>query len=164
MRTMRALIGLVGILLGAVGVMKLVDRGVDNLTHTTFWLIGGVIAHDGLLAPVVVVLGVMTVRVLPRWARAPVVGGFVVLGSATIMAIPVLGRFGARADNPTLLDRNYTTGWLVLAALVAAGVVAASWWNRRQLLRVDEHVNPVEPGGHTGADADFPTVTRTGGS
>ncbi|MGA9346420.1 MAG: hypothetical protein WBV37_15040 [Nocardioidaceae bacterium] len=163
MRTTRALIGLAGILLAAVGVMKLVDRGVDNLTHTAVWLIAGVIAHDGLLAPVAVVLGVVTVRAVPQWARMPVVGGFVVLGSATIMAIPVLGRFGARADNPSLLDRNYTAGWLVLAALVAAGVAAASWWNRRQLLRVDEHLMPVPPHGHTGDDADLPTVTRTGG-
>ncbi len=162
MRATRALIGLAGILLAAVGVMKLVDRGVDNLTHTAVWLIAGVIAHDGLLAPVVVVLGVMMVRALPRWARGPVVGGFVVLGSATIMAIPVLGRFGARADNPSLLDRNYTAGWLVLAALVVAGVAAASWWNRRQLMRLEEHLMSAAPEGQT-EDADPPTVARTGG-
>ena len=33
----------------------------------------------------------------------------------TLVAVPVLGRFGARADNPTLLDRDYVAGWLVLA-------------------------------------------------
>jgi hypothetical protein len=40
------------------------------------------------------------------------------------MAVPVLGRWGANADNPTILDRNYTLGWLVVASLVLAGVVA----------------------------------------
>ena len=38
--------------------------------------------------------------------------GGVVLGSLTLLAIPVLGRFGERPDNATLLDRNYTVGWL----------------------------------------------------
>jgi hypothetical protein len=50
--------------------------------------------------------------------------GLLVLGSLTIMAIPVLGRFGARPDNPTLLDRNYTAGWLVVAGLTLVAVLA----------------------------------------
>ena len=45
-----------------------------------------------------------------RGGRAPAVAGLVVLGSVTLLAIPVLGRFGARADNPTLLDRHYGVG------------------------------------------------------
>jgi hypothetical protein len=48
----------------------------------------------------------------------------VVLGTVTLSAVPVLGRFGARADNPTLLDRHYLLGWLVFAVLV--GVVTAA--------------------------------------
>jgi hypothetical protein len=39
--------------------------------------------------------------------------------------VPTLGRFGATADNPTLLDRDYLAGWLVFAAIVVAG--AAVW-------------------------------------
>ena len=50
---------------------------------------------------------------LPRAARAPAVVGFVVLGSVTLLAVPVLGRFGARPDNATLLDRDYVVGWVV---------------------------------------------------
>ena len=42
----------------------------------------------------------------------------VVLATVTVTAIPVLGRFGARPDNLTILPRNYVLGWLVLAALV----------------------------------------------
>ena len=40
-----------------------------------------------------------------------------VLGAVTLLAVPVLGRFGAQPDNPTLLDRAYGPGWLVLAGL-----------------------------------------------
>jgi hypothetical protein len=39
----------------------------------------------------------------------------VVLGTVTLMAVPVLGGWGANADNPTILDRNYPVGWLVVA-------------------------------------------------
>ena len=46
--------------------------------------------------------------------------------AGTTVPHPVLGRFGARADNPTLLDRDYLAGWLVLAALVAVGVAAGT--------------------------------------
>ena len=48
------------------------------------------------------------------------------LVTVTLATVPVLGRFGALPDNPTLLDRPYLAGWSVLAGLVAAGVVAAT--------------------------------------
>ena len=38
----------------------------------------------------------------------------------------MLGRFGARPDNPTLLDRDYLVGWLVLAGVVLLVTVVAS--------------------------------------
>ncbi len=162
MRATRAVIGLVGIVAGAVGVMKLLDLGFENLKDTVIWLVSGVIAHDGLLAPIVVALGVVAVRLVPPWSRTPVVAGFVVLGSATIMAIPVLGRYGARPDNPSLLDRNYVGGWLVLAGLVVVAAALASWWNRRRPAEIDEELVVADNGGHTGDDADVPTVPRTG--
>jgi hypothetical protein len=43
-----------------------------------------------------------------------------------VVAIPVLGRFGARPDNPTLLDRPYLTGWLVVAGLTLGWVLLMS--------------------------------------
>jgi hypothetical protein len=86
------------------------------------WLAGGVVLHDLVLAPLVVLLGVALARVLPGAARGPVVVGAVVLGSVTLLAVPVLGRFGARPDNPTLLDRPYWAGWSLLAALTAVAV------------------------------------------
>jgi hypothetical protein len=46
----------------------------------------------------------------------------------------MLGRFGERRDNPSLLDRNYTGGWLVLATLVALGVFAGAVWSRSRLI------------------------------
>ncbi len=129
----RIALGALGVAAAAYGGWRLLSRqhGSDLVDAVT-WLAGGVLLHDALLAPLVVLLGLGAVRVLPLAARAPAAVGLVVLGSVTLMGVPVLGRFGARSDNPTLLDRDYTAGWLVLAAIIVAAVVAASWWRARR--------------------------------
>ena len=50
----------------------------------------------------------------------------IVLGSITILAIPMLGSFGAKDDNPTLLDRNYWLGWSAIVVLVVVAVAVAA--------------------------------------
>jgi hypothetical protein len=126
MRVLRAVLALAGLAVAGYGGWLLVDTGLDNLRATLTWLVGGVIAHDALLAPATIGVVSVASRFLPTWLRGPATVGLVVLGTVTIAAIPVLGRFGARADNPTLLDRNYVAGWLVLAGVVLIGVVAAA--------------------------------------
>jgi hypothetical protein len=118
-------LGALGVLGGGYGAWLVLSRGHD-LLNLVLWLAGGVVLHDGVLALVVLVVGTIAVRLLPQAAKAPAVVGAIVLGSVTLAAVPVLGRFGARSDNATLLDRNYTVGWLAFAGLVLVGVVAAS--------------------------------------
>jgi len=118
----RALLAAIGVLVAGYGALLLADDGLGDLIATALWLAGGVLVHDLVLAPLTLLVGALAVRVLPSVARAPAAVGAVVLGSVTLLAVPVLGRFGARADNPTLLDRPYGTGWLVLAGLVLLGV------------------------------------------
>jgi hypothetical protein len=86
-------------------------------------LAGVVVAHDGLLAPLVVLVGAAAARALPTWTRRAALVVIVVLGPLTLLALPTLGRFGAKGDNPTLLDRPYVAGWLAVTGLVL--VVAA---------------------------------------
>ncbi|MFC6344016.1 hypothetical protein ACFP8W_18700, partial [Nocardioides hankookensis] len=93
------------------------------------------------------VLGAVLVLLLPRAVRGPAVVGLVVLGSVTLLAVPVLGRFGARPDNATLLDRHYTAGWLVLAAVVLVAVVVASVLRSRRGDGDEGGVDGAGPGG-----------------
>ncbi|PFG34280.1 hypothetical protein [Sanguibacter antarcticus] len=120
MRLLRVLILAAGLVIGAVGAVHLVEGGLTNLVAASTWLLGGVVVHDAIIAPLVIALGALVATLLPRWARAPAASAAVVLGTMTLVAVPVLGRFGARSDNPTLLDRPYGTGWLVFAGLVLA--------------------------------------------
>ncbi len=132
MRAVRGLLGVAGIALVLVGVYHLLGTDLPDLVNAALWLGGGVLVHDAVLAPLVVLLAFLVLPRLPGWSRAPAVAGFVVLGSVTLLAIPVLGRFGARADVPSLLNRPYGVLWLVFAALVVAVVVAAALLLRRR--------------------------------
>jgi hypothetical protein len=122
-----------GVALTAYGGWLLVTRqDPDRLVDVGVWLAGGVVLHDLVLAPAVVLCGLALARRVPWAARGPVVVGAVVLGPVTLLAVPVLGRFGARPDNPTLLDRPYWAGWLLLVAVTAACVAAVVVVRSRQ--------------------------------
>lgn len=121
MRTRAALVA-VGVLVGAYGAWLLLSRqDPGQLASAALWLALGPLLHDVLLSAVVVVVAALGAWLLPRSWWAPATVALVVIGTVTVAAVPVLGRFGARPDNPTLLDRNYLLGWLVLTGLVLAG-------------------------------------------
>jgi len=121
----RALVGALGVGAGTYGVVLLLDLGPDDLRAAAIWLVGGVVLHDGVLAPLTIAVCFLVARAWRGRIPAPVVVGVVVLATITVVAVPVLGRFGARPDNPTLLDRNYVLGWLGIATLTVVAVVAA---------------------------------------
>ena len=129
----RLAIGAVGLLAGLYGAYLLLSRqDHDQLLSAAIWLGAGVVLHDFVLAPLVLGVVFVGARLVPAGLRAPAVAGLVVLGTATLFALPVLGRFGERPDNPSLLNRHYGIGWLVLAGLVLLAVAAGGWWARRR--------------------------------
>ena len=141
--TARLALGGVGVLIGLYGVFRLLELGWDNLVATVVWLAGGVVLHDAVLAPLVVVVCALAVLALRSRAwRAAAAGGLVVLGTVTLTAVPVLGRFGAKADNPTLLDRPYVVGWFLLVVLVVLGTVLAGWSAARRESVTDPEPDP----------------------
>jgi hypothetical protein len=131
MRTTRIVLGLIGVAAAVQGIRLLLAQGGDNLWAAATWLVGGVILHDAVLGPLMILLATGAALALRRQLPSAVIVGMVVLGTVTVVAIPVLGRFGARADNATLLDRDYTVGWLVLAGLTLLGVGLALLHERR---------------------------------
>ncbi|MFL6089374.1 MAG: hypothetical protein ACJ71Z_04445 [Aeromicrobium sp.] len=123
----RILLGTTGIAVAAFGGWTLVmNQRPDQLLAAGEWLAGAVIGHDALLAPTALVIGWLLVRALPQWARGPAAAGGIVLGTLTLVAVPVLGAFGRRPDNPSLLPRDYWAGWLAVAAVVALCVMIAA--------------------------------------
>jgi len=123
---LRLLIGAVGVAMGLFGALRFVQLDFPDIVNATLWLAGGVIVHDGILAPLTLAVVVLATRALAPRLRTAVTAGLVVLATVTVTAIPVLGSWGAREDNPTLLDRNYVLGWVVFAALVLLATAGAA--------------------------------------
>lgn len=138
----RVALALLGVAMAGYGVVLLLTRqDADQVVDAVLWLVGGVVVHDGIVVPVVLLLVVLGMRALPASYRSPAAVALVVLGPLTLLAVPVLGRFGARPDNPTLLDRPYVTSWsgLVVVGVVAVVVAGRVVRSRHGGARTSEH-------------------------
>jgi hypothetical protein len=99
-------------------------------------LVVAALLHDLVLAPVAVAAGAV-VRHVPGRAREVLQAVGIVGASVVLVAVPVLVGAGRRADNASVLPRDYGRGLaLVLLAVVVtavlAGVVSAVRERRRR--------------------------------
>lgn len=125
MRT-RLIIGAAGAAVGLYGLALLLSRqDPRQWLEVGVWLAAGVVAHDAVLSALVVGACVLGARLLPAPSRAPAAVALVVWGTLTVVAVPVLVGGGARADNPTLLDRPYAATWWAISAIVVLLVAVA---------------------------------------
>lgn len=122
-RAVRLTLGFLGVLVLALGLHKLwvlPDRG-----SILRWALGPVIIHDALVAPAVCLIGWLSSRLLPPWARAPLLAGYLATAGLVLVSLSVIEGYGASPLNPSLDDRNYALGLAVALAGVWA-VVAIS--------------------------------------
>ncbi len=136
----RSLIGLGALAMtyALVGALTDADVKVGDL----LFLVVVLVAHDGVLMPLVIGAGVLVGRFVPATRRGLVRAGLIVGLAVTVVAFPlVLGR-GRAADNPSLLPRSYGPGLLGIYGVVgvAAAVIVGvrSWRRRRSARRVDQ--------------------------
>jgi len=132
MKAMRLTVGVLGFAGVVWGVWLMRDDGLDRLVSTGLWLGGVVIVHDAVLAPLVVVLGIVAARALPQRHRAVVAVTFLVWGTLTIAVANVLSGVGGKPDMASLLNRPYLTAWLVLTALLLGGAMVTTFVRSRQ--------------------------------
>jgi hypothetical protein len=121
----RVAFGVVGVAVMAVAVWGILrDRGETDPLGLAIWLGGGVVLHDFVLAPVVLLLGVGVVRVVPASMRAPVVVGLVSAGTLVLVGVPIVLASHRQVANPTVLPGNYLLG--LVGALAAVAVLTAA--------------------------------------
>ena len=113
--------------------------GTAGSVRTGEWLIGGLLTHDLVIAPLIIATVWATCRALPARVRAPVCAG--VLGTALVITIgaPALLGYGHRPDNPTVHPLDYTTAVLTAVTIVWTAVLLVTlvktlsgWWIRRR--------------------------------
>lgn len=131
MRTVRLLLVVAGVGLGLRGLWLMRDFDREQLTSEAFWLAGGVLLHDAILAPIVVAIGVVAARWLPGPFRAVTALAFLIWGTLTIVFIPVLSGQGGKPDNDTILGRPYWLSWLVMTLVLASGAAFMGWRRSR---------------------------------
>lgn len=114
--------GLMIVAFGAAGLVRQLEG--PALTSWLKVFAGGLVAHDLLFAPLVVIGSVLLVRVVPAAIRAPVQGALFVSCALVAVAIPVVGGYGRLANNPSLLPSDHY-GARLAGALAAVWVLAA---------------------------------------
>jgi hypothetical protein len=122
------------------------------------FLLGGALVHDLVLAPMVLLVGVLIARrVRGRW-RAPVQSALFISATLTLFAYPLLRGYGRVWRNPTSLPHNYAANLIVLVAAVAVGtaVVALVSANRRR------DGGAPAPGRRPGRPSSDPASSPTG--
>ncbi len=125
-----AVVGLGVIGFGLAGLLN--ARLIGSIASWATYLVGGLLVHDAVLAPIVVAISVVLIYLVPSRIRPAVQGTLVVAGSVALVAIPVVGGWGRKPDNPTLLPRDYGLGLAIaIAIILAAGAIAAARAARR---------------------------------
>ena len=119
----------VGVALGGVIVLAgvrglLHDRALTKPADLGRWLLGAGIAHDAVLAPVVVAVGLAT-RFVPAAARVAVRLGLAASALLLLVTWPLVHAYGVRAANPSLLSRDYGRNVTVALGVVWLAVAGA---------------------------------------
>jgi hypothetical protein len=98
------------------------------------FVVGGALLHDLVVAPLVIVAGVVVARAVPRRARAAVQTALVVSGVVALFAYPLVRGYGLAANNPSSLPHDYGRNLLIVLGVVwaaAAVAVAVGWRVKR---------------------------------
>ncbi|MFF4795711.1 hypothetical protein ACFY2M_39790 [Streptomyces sp. NPDC001276] len=115
----RVLAGMAGLALMGVGASLLLH--VPDPMDVLVWLGGALVLHDALIAPLVLLAGLVLVR---GGVRGPVRGALLVAGALTAVALPVLLRPGPTA-NSSVLPLDYPRNWLLTLLAVATVTMLA---------------------------------------
>lgn len=110
------------------------DERLRGIGSWVTWLVGAALVHDLLVLPVVVAIGWLLTRAVPVPWRVPLRTALVVSAVLTATVWPIARRWGARADNPSIVPlpvaRNLA--WIVSALFITAlGVGAVAAWRAR---------------------------------
>ncbi|MFJ6050658.1 hypothetical protein [Streptomyces sp. NPDC092307] len=130
----RYTVGGIGVAVLAYGGFLLVREPAP--LRIALWLAGGVLVHDGLIAPSIVGVGALCAAAGLRLRGVPR-AALIVAGSLTVIALPPLLRPGGVA-NPSVLPLDYPRNWLLAMAAIGvltAGYAGARAWGRRRTAR-----------------------------
>lgn len=114
-----------GMALSAYGLVGLLgDVAVGDTMSWLKYFAGGLLAHDLVWAPLVVVGSVALVRIVTPRVRPVVQGALIVTGTVLLVAYPVLNGSGRLANNTSILPLDYPRNLVIVLAAVWTVAVA----------------------------------------
>jgi hypothetical protein len=120
----------------ATGVRSLLGAAAD--THpvaAATWVVGLAIAHDLVLVPTVLLVGVAVRRLAPPAVRASLAAALLIAGCVSLIAWPLVRGYGRIAGNPSILPRDYGVGLGLVLAVVGTATVVGVLRQRRAARR-----------------------------
>nr|WP_093879062.1 hypothetical protein [Streptomyces sp. TLI_105] len=132
MSVLRYGLGALGVALVGLGAWLVVAE--PDPLGVLVWLAGALVLHDGILAPLVLAVGLLLVG---RRRRGLLRGALLVAGSVVLVTLPLLVRPGA-PPNPSALPLPYgrNLAIVLVAVTVVTGVrVAVQRWRERRQAR-----------------------------
>jgi hypothetical protein len=122
----RLLIGALGVGMLGYGTIRIFTDAKDTKPVSLVkWLIGALLVHDLLIAPVVIGVGWLLARYVPPRARRHLQAGLIAGGLVSSLGVLLIWRqdkYGAASL--ALLQQDYRRNLLILLAIVAAGSLA----------------------------------------
>ena len=96
------------------------------------FVVGGALLHDLVVAPLVLVLAAVVVKLVPGRARPIVQAALVVTAAVALFSFPLVRGYGLAARNPTSLPHNYALNLAVVLGVVwaVAALALALRWRR----------------------------------
>ncbi len=126
----RAVLGGVGVVVLLVGAWKVLQAvHPENYLWLVLWLAAAVVLHDGVLDPLLVLLGSAShrgLRRLPDAAVAVVRGGFVLAGLLVLVVVPMIYAKHLGPLNPTILPGDYAARLVASLVVIAVFTVVAA--------------------------------------
>ena len=89
------------------------------------FVVGGALLHDLVVAPLVILAGVVVARAVPARGRAVIQAALAISGIVALFSYPLVRAYGLAANNPTSLPHNYARNLLVVLGVVWAVAAAA---------------------------------------
>jgi hypothetical protein len=117
----------IGLVVMGWGVRQYLDAtpDLDRRLDLAKWLVGLDLTHDLLVAPVVVGVGSVVSRIVPRSARAPAQAALIATGA--VLLVGVLPLVGSAGDaNPTIQPIRYGPPIAAVIGLIWATAAVAT--------------------------------------
>jgi hypothetical protein len=120
----------------AFGIVDLVRHAdATNPPGLARWVLGGLLVHDLLLAPVVAIALVGIQRwTRPPW-RGPVTAALATTALVVLFAFPLLRGYGRRPANPSALPRDYVVATVCIIGAIWVAAAIAGLIGRRSRWR-----------------------------